>query len=195
MIYAITDGRVHLLPEAKITWPRWRYRPIGLARKSQQEFAGIIRWIIWFHGQRSTESEVVVYSTVQGERMRPVRWTPSSIARSSFDAASLLTETPRACDGTAAKRVKALRWRSVFAGIRAGANSAKKRSETAHHRWSLLMRDLVRKLPAAITEEQRENFSLCRRVLAQKPHDNEKIYSLHEPHIYCVAKGTGAQET
>ena len=137
----------------------------------------------------------VVYSTVQGERMRPVRWTPSSIARSSFDAASLLTETPRACDGTAAKRVKALRWRSVFAGIRAGANSAKKRSETAHHRWSLLMRDLVRKLPAAITEEQRENFSLCRRVLAQKPHDNEKIYSLHEPHIYCVAKGTGAQET
>ena len=57
------------------------------------------------------------------------------------------------------------------------------------------MRDLVRKLPAAITEEQRENFSLCRRVLAQKPHDNEKIYSLHEPHIYCVAEGTGAQET
>ena len=42
MIYAITDGRVHLLPEAKITWPRWRHRPIGLARKSQQLFAGII---------------------------------------------------------------------------------------------------------------------------------------------------------
>ena len=57
------------------------------------------------------------------------------------------------------------------------------------------MRDLVRKLPAAITEEQRENFSLCRRVLAQKAHDNEKIYSLHEPNIYCAAKGTGAQET
>ena len=94
-----------------------------------------------------TESEVVVYSTVQGERMRPVRWTPSSIARSSFDAASLSTETPCACDGTAAKRVKALQWRSVFAGIRAGANSAKKRSETAHHRWSLLMRDWCESCP------------------------------------------------
>ena len=30
---------------------------------------------------------------------------------------------------------------------------------------------------------------LYRRVLAQKPQDTNKIYSLHEPHIYCVAKG------
>ena len=26
-------------------------------------------------------------------------------------------------------------------------------------------------------------------MLAQKPQDTDKIYSLHEPHIYCVAKG------
>jgi IS5 family transposase len=30
---------------------------------------------------------------------------------------------------------------------------------------------------------------LYRRVLAQKPRDTSKIYSLHEPHIYCIAKG------
>ena len=52
-----------------------------------------------------------------------------------------------------------------------------------------LMRELERKLPAALREEQRENFTLYRRVLAQKPQDTDKIYSLHEPHIYCVAKG------
>ena len=52
-----------------------------------------------------------------------------------------------------------------------------------------LIRELERKLPAAVREEQRENFTLYRRVLAQKPHDTGKIYSLHEPHIYCVAKG------
>src|SRR4029077_12709428 len=33
------------------------------------------------------------------------------------------------------------------------------------------------------------NFLTPSRVLAQKPQDTEKIYSLHEPHIYCVAKG------
>ena len=57
-----------------------------------------------------------------------------------------------------------------------------------------LMRELERKLPAVIREEQKDNFTLYRRVLAQKPQDTEKIYSLHEPHIYCVAKGKGAQE-
>ncbi len=50
------------------------------------------------------------------------------------------------------------------------------------------MRELERKLPAVIRQEQRDNFGFYRRVF-QKPHDTEKIYSLHEPHIYCVAKG------
>ena len=52
-----------------------------------------------------------------------------------------------------------------------------------------LIRELERKLPEAVREEQSENFTLCRRVLAQKPHDTDKIYSLHEPHVYRVAKG------
>ena len=52
-----------------------------------------------------------------------------------------------------------------------------------------LIRELERKLPEALREEQGENFTLYRRVLAQKPQDTNKIYSLHEQHIYCVAKG------
>ena len=56
------------------------------------------------------------------------------------------------------------------------------------------MGELERKLPAAIRGEQEENFPFSRRVLAQKPQDTDKIYSLHEPHIYCVAKDKEAQE-
>ena len=52
-----------------------------------------------------------------------------------------------------------------------------------------LIRELERKLPEALWKEQREKFTLYRQVLAQKPQDTDKIYSLHEPHIYCVAKG------
>jgi IS5 family transposase len=48
-----------------------------------------------------------------------------------------------------------------------------------------LVRELQRKLPAAVIEVQRENFTLYRRVLDQKA----KIYSLHEPQVYCMAKG------
>jgi IS5 family transposase len=52
-----------------------------------------------------------------------------------------------------------------------------------------LVRELTRKLPAEVIAAQAENFILYRRVLAQKPRDTGKIYSLHEPHIYCIAKG------
>jgi transposase, IS5 family len=51
------------------------------------------------------------------------------------------------------------------------------------------VRELERKLPAQKQAEQRENFALYRRVLSQKLHDTNRVYSLHEPHIYCVAKG------
>jgi IS5 family transposase len=52
-----------------------------------------------------------------------------------------------------------------------------------------LVRELGRKLPEEIRVAQAENLVLYRQVLAQKPHDTGKIYSLHEPHIYCVSKG------
>ncbi|HKI68656.1 MAG TPA: hypothetical protein VKA67_03650, partial [Verrucomicrobiae bacterium] len=46
-----------------------------------------------------------------------------------------------------------------------------------------LIRELERKLPAEVREEQRENFALYRRVLAQQPSDGNKIYSLHETRV------------
>ncbi len=51
------------------------------------------------------------------------------------------------------------------------------------------MRELERKLAPTVREAQRDNFKLYRRVLAQKPQDRQKIYSLHEPHVYCMSKG------
>ena len=34
-----------------------------------------------------------------------------------------------------------------------------------------------------------DRFSLYQRMLAQKRGDKNKLYSLHEPHIYCMSKG------
>ena len=35
------------------------------------------------------------------------------------------------------------------------------------------------------------DFLFYERVLAQEPKDKNKIYSLHEPQVYCIAKGKG----
>ena len=53
----------------------------------------------------------------------------------------------------------------------------------------ILLREIKRKLPKDILKLERNNFDIYERVLSQKRHVKNKIYSLHEPHIYCMAKG------
>lgn len=52
-----------------------------------------------------------------------------------------------------------------------------------------LIRELERKVAEEIRDAYSEDFKLYRRVLSQKPKDKNKIYSLHEPGVYCIAKG------
>ena len=50
-----------------------------------------------------------------------------------------------------------------------------------------ITRDLERKLPKDILAQYQEKIQLFKRVLQQKRHDNNKIYSLHEPDTSCIA--------
>lgn len=68
-----------------------------------------------------------------------------------------------------AKAVKAVKWLRTIAGT--------------------LLRELERKLPADTLKQQEANFALYQQVLAQKKNDSDKMYSLHEPQTYCIAKG------
>lgn len=69
---------------------------------------------------------------------------------------------------------------------RAKAKKALKRLRTIA---GILLRELQRKLPEAILQQEAERFELYQRVLAQQLKDKNKIYSLHEPSVYCVGKG------
>ena len=63
------------------------------------------------------------------------------------------------------------------------ANAAKRKLKTIAGR---LVRELERKLPH---QQRTETLALFNKVLAQEQHSKNKIYSLHEPDVYCVAKG------
>ena len=55
-----------------------------------------------------------------------------------------------------------------------------------------LYRDIKRKLSNAssiVQEAFRELLNLVERLLNQKKNDKNKLYSLHEPDVYCIAKG------
>ena len=64
------------------------------------------------------------------------------------------------------------------------ANAANRKSKTIAGR---LVRELDRKLP--IDCPQRESLKVFKKVLDQTTKSKNKIYSLHEPEVYCIAKG------
>ena len=66
---------------------------------------------------------------------------------------------------------------------RKNALSAQRKLKTIAGR---LVRELERKLPDGTYTEQLELF---KKVLAQQKHSRNKIYSLHEPQVYCMSKG------
>lgn len=63
------------------------------------------------------------------------------------------------------------------------ANAAKRKLKTIAGR---LVRELERKLD---TPEYLSTLSIFNQVLAQSQKSKNKIYSLHEPDVYCIAKG------
>ena len=52
-----------------------------------------------------------------------------------------------------------------------------------------LVRDLVRKLPADRFDKYQAEIKIFEQVLAQQKNSKNKIYSLHEPDVYCMSKG------
>lgn len=70
------------------------------------------------------------------------------------------------------------------------ATKAKRKLRTIGGR---LVRELERKLSEERIPVYMKRLSVYRRVLAQNKQDKNKIYSLHEPEVVCIAKGKVAK--
>lgn len=71
------------------------------------------------------------------------------------------------------------------------AEKAKRKMGTIAGR---LIRELRRKLPDKQSGQYIERLEIFEQVLNQKKSDKNKIYSLHEPHVACIAKGKVAKK-
>jgi len=137
------------------------------------------------HGRAAQERTVVVDTTVQGKNItHPV---DSKLHLRVIEHCRRMAQR----EGITLRRsyrrtVRKLRWQ-----LRGGTSAkAIKRARRAQRRIKTiagrLVRELGRKLAAGRHAEALEPY---RRVLAQRRHDKEKIYSLHEPHVKCFGKG------
>ncbi len=52
-----------------------------------------------------------------------------------------------------------------------------------------VIQQLQRGLPSSILASNKDRFEMYHKVLTQQKSDKNKIYSLHEPDVYCMSKG------
>jgi transposase, IS5 family len=143
----------------------------------------ILEVSICMHGEKAKEKEVVIDSTVQEKNITFP--TDTNLYRGIIEGClRIAKEEGIKLRQTYTRTTKVLlldqRFRNHPKNYRK-AIKAQKRLRTIAGR---LVREIGRK-----TSGYSETLEFYVKVLSQKKNDSNKIYSLHEPQVYCIAKG------
>jgi IS5 family transposase len=143
---------------------------------------------IQLHGPKGGEKEVVIDTTVQEKNV--TQPTDTKLYRKVITRCWKLADKEqiqlrRRYGKEVRKCLLAQRGRGHWRTVKKAQRATRKLKTLAGR----LVRELGRKLSVEALEKHQDDLQLYRRVLAQKRNDRDKIYSLHEPHLYCVAKG------
>ena len=145
----------------------------------------VLSYTVKLHAQTVKDKEVLVDTTVQEKNITFP--TDTKLAKKIIDKCIKKAKS----DGvqlrrTYKKELKQLmkdQYNSTHPKRRAKARKAHKRIKTIA---KILVRELRRKLKKGVYDEK---LNLFEKVLNQKRSDKNKIYSLHELNVSCIAKG------
>lgn len=131
------------------------------------------------HGDDAKEREITVDTTVQEKNVT----FPTDL--------KLLSKIIEGCRNIAAREGIRLRrsYRRVLPKLRMSRMKMAKKAKMMRTMAGALIRELQRKLPKKALERHQNQLDLYERVKGQKRTDKNKIYSLHEPDIFCICKG------
>jgi IS5 family transposase len=85
------------------------------------------------------------------------------------------------------KEVKQLKQHTRFASHPRNRKKARRAVNRLKTIAGRLLREIQRQMNEAQQQKHQKTLRLYQRVLKQKRGDKNKIYSLHEPHIYCMS--------
>lgn len=158
-------------------------------RIGTEGYEKIFQMSVQLHGKKALDETVNIDTTVQEKNI-----TYPTDAKLAIKIINRLNKLAKAYGieqrRTFSKEVKNLRlsirhFRHVKR--RSKAKKALKRLRTIA---GILIRELRRTLPKhSLFEHHQKDFLFYERVLQQQPKDKNKIYSLHEPAVYCIGKG------
>jgi IS5 family transposase len=157
-------------------------------RIGKEGFEKIFAVSIAIHGEEIPDKEACIDTTVQEKNVTFP--TDDKLHRKIIEHCWKLTETydiklRRSYRRELKKRLLDLRFRNHPKNAKKARKASKRLCTIA----GILVRELRRKLPEEALLVEAEQFELYKRVLKQKRQDKNKVYSLHEPHIYCMSKG------
>lgn len=143
---------------------------------------------IKLHEDKALEKEVVVDTTVQEKNITfptDTKLMCKIIYRCRKFAKKENIVLRRSYARELPKLLKDLRFKN-HPKNRKKAKKAIKRIKTI---TGILIREIKRKLPEEVYPKYKEQIELFEKVYHQKRKDKNKIYSLHEPGVYCISKG------
>ena len=143
---------------------------------------------IALHGEKSSEREVVIDTTVQEKNI-----TFPTDTKLRVKVMNRLWKIAKE-EGIQLRRSYRLELRKTLRVIRFNRNERDKKKVAAAKRriktmTNVLLRDVMRKLPAGSLMARKEEFEKYQRAVNQERKDKNKIYSLHEPEVVCICKG------
>src|ERR1051326_6329417 len=162
-------------------------------RIGEEGMQAILALSIRRHGKAGQEKEVVIDTTVQEKKSTfptDTKWLHRVTQRCGKLAHREGVRLRQSYRRVAKQLLLAQRWRRHPKHAKK-ARAAARKLKTITGR---LVRELRRKLAAAALEKHGKDLALYERVLGQQRTDHDKVYSLHEPQVYCVAKGKEAKQ-
>ncbi len=148
----------------------------------------ILEISITIHGKAAMEREVVVDTTVQEKNITFP--TDIKLHKRIIEQCRKITEAEgigqrQSYTRTVKKLIMAQRFRNH--------PKNKKKALQAERKLKTIAGRMVREVERELTSEQKEKYApsieIYNRILSQKKNDKEKIYSIHEPKVYCISKG------
>lgn len=137
------------------------------------------------HGKDGKDKHVSVDTTVQEKNITYP--TDSKLAKKIIDRCVKKAKKVNITLRRSYKRTSKQLLRDTYNGThpkrRKKANAAKRKLKTIAGR---LVRELERKLPEG---DYIKELELYKKVLSQTKNSKHKMYSLHEPEVYCMSKG------
>jgi IS5 family transposase len=143
---------------------------------------------IKLHGKDGEEAEVIPDTTVQEKNI-----TFPTDTKLQLKVIKKCIKISREYDiklrQSYVRTVERLRFEARYVRIPSRAKQGRKAMAKIKTIAGRLLREIIRKKPTLLTGAKSKLIEIMQRVIEQKRDSKNKIYSIHEPEVSCIAKG------